>query len=617
MFINITKCNGKKYLRLVNSIRVKNSDGYSVPQQQTILNIGFFDKFDDGEPDYLLRLKQSFKIGEPLIESLKPYCENKNPQEKYAFHYTEGEPSCIGNPKLFSHKLIDRIMEELGLRTFFASYKRLTKIEYNVYSFVKLMVFGRLLNPASKLATVRQNDDYYESILDSGYNPDNIYDTLDFIADNHDKIIRRMNTNLVKKSNRNPDVIFYDVTNFYYEIEDPDDDILDDDGEILEKGLRKMGVSKENRKQPIVQMGLFMDDKGIPIAVESFPGNTLDHLTLKSALSKNIDNAELSRFILIADRGICNYHNILHIKDNGNGYIMAKSLLKSTAEEQEWAYCDDGYIEEKNAEKRVTFKYKSRVIRKKVKDENGKTKEIAEKVVVYWSENFAKRGEKENKSFLEFLDKLMESPENFRVTATQAKSLRKFMDKNMLNEKTGEVVNSSELRAMIDKSKVDAFRKNFGYYQLVTSELTMPEKEIIEKYHGLSQIENQFRIMKGDLGTRPLFVRNPEHIKAHLLICMIALTVMRIIQNRIVKSGVVPNAEQKDVCWTMGLSGERIQKALNKWQVDLLPNDYFKFMNTNDPDLKLILDTFNIEIPFKFYRRADLKQIKTNIKNFM
>jgi transposase len=480
------------------------------------------------------------------------------------------------------------------------------------------MILGRILNPASKLATLRQNNDYCEPILDYGHNPDNIYDTLSFVADNHGKIIRRMNTNLVKKGKRNTEMIFYDVTNFYYEIEDPDEDIFDDDGEVLEKGLRKMGVCKEERKQPIVQMGLFMDNNGIPIPVESFPGNTLDHLTLKTALSKNIDNMEYSRFILVADRGICNYPNILHTIDNGNGYIMAKSLLKSNAKERAWAYSDDGFILESSG-----FKYKSRVVRKNVKDENGEDREIVEKVVVYWSENFYKRGAAENKSFLEFLDKFMETPENFRITATQAKSLRRFMDKNMTNKKTGEIVNSSELMAMLDKSKVDAYKKSFGYYQLVTSELTMPEKEVIDKYHGLSQIENQFRIMKGDLNTRPLFVRNPEHIKAHQLICFIALTVMRIIQNRIVKSGVVLSAgscaknQEKEVDWTMGLSGERIQRALNKWQVESLPGDYFKFMNTDDADLKLILDAFGINIQHKFFRRAELKQIKTETKIFM
>ena len=333
------------------------------------------------------------------------------------------------------------------------------------------MVFGRLLNPASKLATTRQNEDYHNPILDNTHNPDNIYDTLDFVAANHGKIIRRMNTNIVKKSNRDTDAIFYDVTNFYYEIENPDEDELDENGMVLSQGLRKMGVCKEERKQPIVQMGLFMDNNGLPIAVESFPGNTLDHLTLKSALSKNIDDIEYARFILIADRGICNYPNILHIKDNGNGYIMAKSLLKSNAKEREWAYSEDGFTHDGDK-----FKYKSRVVRKKVTDENGKTREIAEKVVVYWSENFAKRGLKENQSFLEFLDKLMETPENFRITVTQAKSLRKFMDKNMMNEKTGEIIDSSELKAFVDKSKVDAYKRNFGYYQLVTSELTMDDK---------------------------------------------------------------------------------------------------------------------------------------------
>jgi len=612
VYITVFKNNGYDYLCLARAKRVLNSEGKKVARKDIVLNIGPLSRFDDGKPDYIERLRKSFKAGNPIIESLLPYCEKKTVLERYRFEFTEGEPACIGNPKLFSHMLIEKIMEELGLIAFFSSYKNFTKIQYNVYSFVKLMVFGRLLNPASKLATVKQNNDYYEPVLDSGHNPDNIYDTLDFIADNHDKIIRRMNTNIVKKGNRNTDLIFYDVTNFYYETENPDDDILNENGEILEKGLRKMGVSKENKKQPIVQMGLFMDNNGIPIAVESFPGNTLDHLTLKKSLSKNIDNLELSRFILVADRGICNYANILHTIDGGNGYIMAKSLLKSTAAEREWAYSDKDFCVQS-----PEFKHKSRIVRKKVKDENDNEREIVEKVVVYWSKNFADRAIKENKSFLEFLDKLMESPENFRITATQSKSLRRFMDKNMVDEKTGEIVDSSKLKAMIDKSKVDAYKRSFGYYQIVTSELLMDDKEVIEKYHGLSQIENQFRIMKGDLSTRPLHVRTPEHIKAHLLICMIALTVMRIIQNRIVKSGVVPSAEERDVCWTMGLSGDRIQRALNKWQVDLLPGDYYRFSGIYDPDLKLILDAFGIEIPPKYYRRAELKQIKSNIKFFM
>ena len=611
MFIDVCINNGKPYLRLVESMRVENAAGKKMPQKKTVMNIGPLDRFDDGKPEFIARLRKSFKAGQPLIASLEPYCAKDNPVEKYCFQFQEGDTVCFGQPKLFSHMLMERIVEELGLQYFFAAYKGFTKLQYDVYGFTKLMIFGRILNPASKLATTRQNGDYYSPILDEGFNPDNIYDTLDFIADNHEKIIRRMNTNLVKKASRRPEIIYYDVTNFYYEIEDPDDDIVDEDGNVLEPGLRKMGVSKEKLKQPIVQMGLFMDDEGLPIAVEAFPGNTLDHQTLQKTLSRSIDGLELSRFILVGDRGVCIGPSILNILDGGNGYIFAKSVLKSTAAERAWIYSEQDYIYDS-----PNFKYKSKIRKRKVKGEDGETREITEKVVAYWSEKFANRAIKENKSFLEFLDKLLKSPANFRITALQAKKLRGFLSKKIVNEKTGEVLSSSEWRALVDINKIDMYKKSFGYYQIVTSELTMDSKDIIDKYRGLSQIENQFNLMKGSLETRPLYVRNPDHIRAHLLICMIALTVMRIIQNKIVKSGLVPTAVEKDVSWTMGLSGERVQDALNKWQVDKMPSEYFRFMNIDDPDLKLILDAFEVIIPLKLFRRADLKQIKSGIKIF-
>ena len=488
------------------------------------------------------------------------------------------------------------MMEELGLNTFFSSYKRFTKLEYDVYGFAKLLVFGRLLNPASKSATVRQNPDYFEPILKDRFNPDNVYDTLDFIALNKDRIIRRINTNLVKKAGRSPEIIYYDVTNFYFEIEEPDEYLLDNEGNVTEKGLRKFGVCKEERKLPIVQMGLFMDDNGLPIAIESFPGNTLDHLTLRPALKRNIDGLDFSRFILIADRGICNYMNLIHVLDAGNGYIVSKSLLKSSKAEQDWTYNDEGYTATG-----ADFKYKSRIIKRTHKDENGQSRTIEEKVVVYWSRKFQKRCEQENKKF--------------RITALQSKSLRKFFKKDCVNQKTGEIMNSSDIKAFIDFDKVAEYRKSMGYYQIVTSELTMDPLEVIEKYHGLTQIEDQFRVMKGDLETRLFYVRTPEHVDAHMLTCMIALILIRIIQKRIIGSGLIQAVP--DSYWNSSLNSERIQTALNKWRVDLLPGDLYRFMDVDDPDLKLILDAFGIKIPAKLYRKSELKSIKTETKIFM
>ena len=117
--------------------------------------------------------------------------------------------------------------------------------------------------------------------------------------------------------------------------------------------------------------------------------------------------------------------------------------------------------------------------------------------------------------------------------------------------------------------------------------------------------------------TRPFFVRSMEHIKAHLLICTIALIIMRVIQNRIVDSGLVPSALDKGVSWTAGLSAERIQTALHKFKVDRMPDDYYRFLSIDDPDLKLILNAFDIRIPYKLFRRGELKAIKTSTEIFI
>lgn len=270
MYVESFKNNGIDYLRLVQSNRVKNSNGIKTARKKVIYNIGPLSKFDDGKPDYLERLKKSFKAGNPIISSLEKYCDKSNVAVIHKFTIAEGSPDCFGNPKIFSNILIEKILEEIGIRNLFASYKGFSKIQYDVYGFAKLLIFGRLLNPASKSSTLKQNNNYYLPILNN-YNPDNVYDTLDFIFKNKDKIIRRINTNLVKKANRSPKIIYYDVTNFYFEIENPDEDILDEADNIIQKGIRKNGVCKEERTLPIVQMGLFMDDNGIPISIESFP----------------------------------------------------------------------------------------------------------------------------------------------------------------------------------------------------------------------------------------------------------------------------------------------------------------------------------------------------------
>ena len=593
MALEIITNNGYKYIRVVENKYVV-VNGSPSCRKKVLLNVGPVSKFDDGKPDYIKRLKESFKNGNPLIPALLPYVEKKPVRETYDISFKEGDPDCIGHNKIFANALIERIMEEIGVTTFIGKYKAQTNYEFDLMGFVRLLIYGRILNPASKIATVNQNDNYYSDIIKDVYEY-NVYDTLSFLYDYKDKLINWVNNRLISKFNRTTNVIYYDVTNFFFETEEPDEG---------EDDLRKMGVSKEHRKQPIVQMGLFMDEQGVPISIETFPGNTLDHLTLKSALDKSINNLNLSRFILVGDRGMYRGDNSYYLTNMNNGYIISKSIEKTAKEEKEWIYKQEGYnIVSKD------FKYKSRVIKRKVTVGDEK-KDITEKVVVYFSKKFYDKQMHDNKSFLEFIDKLQKNPENFRISKSQSSTLKKFLKKELLNDKTGEILNSKDLKALLDFDKINKYKESFGYYQIVTSELDMDDKNIIDTYHGLSRIEDQFRVMKSDLETRPMYVRTKEHINSHILICLLSLIIIRIIQNKVINYSN-PKVDNK---WSMGLSGSRIQTALNKWTVSEITNGYYRFNDLNDKDLKLILDSFEINIPTKLFKKMELHNIKTSIK---
>ena len=603
MHIEKYKTNGAYYLRLVENKRVI-KNGQSVNRKNLVLSLGRYDLYDDGEPDYLERLRKSFREGDPIIPALKEYV-GYAPKQTIQISFEPGSPFCASSPKRFAPCLLDPVFSALGLDECLASIKHASKLRYDLQGIVRLLTYGRLLEPASKIATMQQNDSYYRPPVKSS-NDDNVYDVLDVIYANRKQIIQRMNTCISRGIGRNTDTVFYDVTNFFFEIEEPDVDVLDEEGNVVEKGLRKMGVSKENRKQPIVQMGLFLDGNGIPISVKMFPGNTLDHLTLRTAMRNTVDNLNLSRFILVADRGMYSGTNMCHVLNQGNGYIVSRSLKKSTVQDRTWTLDQDGYIVVS-----PDFRYKSRIVTRTVTDENGSQRKIREKVVVYWSRAFYMREKKENESFLAFIEKLKANPNGFRVSAAQSKSLRKLMKKELLNRETGEILDSKKLLSMIDEEKLTEFNELMGYYQIVTSELDMPDQEAIDKYHGLTRIEDQFREMKGTLETRPIWLSTPEHIQAHLLICFISLTMMRVMQHKIRE--FLPADKTKDLDWSYGLPGKRLSNALLNWQVEQLSDEYYRMVNADSKDLKIVLDAFGIHFPLKLFTRGDLRALKASV----
>lgn len=616
MHIELFTVRNRPYLRLVESRRRMSRNGKPISGKRLVLSLGPLAKHDDGKPGYLDRLRQSFREGRPLIEALGPYVGDA-PREEWDIKFRDGDDGCNGEPKRLAACVLDPVFSALGLDRLFASVKHASKIRYDLQGLVRLLVYGRILEPASKCATMEQNGTYHEPLVSSD-NPDNVYDALTVIDENAEKVFRRMNTCIKRGIGRNPSLVFYDVTNFYFEIAEADEDVLDESGNVVKKGLRKFGVSKENRKQPIVQIGLFMDDNGIPVSFEMFPGNTLDHHTLRPAMERTVDGFGLGRFVLVADRGMYSAPNMCHVTDAGNGYIVSKSLRKSTAATRRWAVSPEGYTVVGDR-----FRRKSRIVRREVtlvkKDKDGKeTRErrrFTEKEVVYWSEAFYRREMHEHKSFLDFVERLRANPAGFRVSAAQSKSLRKFLKDEYLNKKTNEVVDGRKLVAMIDEDKLNEFNELMGYYMIATSELDTPDQEIIDKYHGLTQIEDQFREMKGTLEARPVFVNTPGHVHAHLLVCFIALTMMRLVQRRIAMAEPRPDAGG-DLKWSYGMSGERLSKALREWQVLRHPGELYQMLNSSGEDIRHILSALGADVGKRIYTRGGIASLKSSVKVF-
>ena len=609
MFLEIANNNGTKYIRICESVRVIDpATNKSLPKKKTIKNIGPVSRFDDGQPDFIDRLKASYQAGTPIIDELKPFVNAIHPREVYNIRLCEGTEDCIAHPRLISNLLLEKILEELDVSQLIRTYKNAYHVGFDVYGFIKLLVFGRILNPASKWSTVKQNSNYAIPILKENSQDFNVYKALSFIYEHRKAIFNRINTSMVKQFHRTTKKIYYDVTNFFFETDEPDQDLILPDGST-EPALRQNGVSKEERKLPIVQMGLLMDEQGIPISIECFPGNTLDHQTLASSFSGSVDSVSTqeSRFVYVCDKGVGKGEAIVYAISHGIGYITSRTVRGASKEDKEWIADPEGYTVLSDH-----YKYKTRIIKKTTTTPEGVTLEYSEKVLTYWSKKYYDREIAERNSFYEFVREYLKDPTSFRLNAAQIPAVKKYLKKSVVNMKTGEILKTSDLSAILDIEKLKQDYNLLGYYTLATSEINMSDKEIIETYGNLVEIEEQFHIMKSTLDTRPLYVRTKEHIIAHLTLCTVALIVLRLIQKQI--NAAHPERMNKELLFCNVLSADRIQAALNKWKLEKVGDVYYRFCDTDDPDLSLILDSFGISIPRKCFKISEVKQLKAKME---
>ena len=620
MHIECTKNSGKPYLRIVEG-KYTNENGRVKIKKNVLKNLGPLSKFDDGKPDFLKRFREKFKNGE--LDFCKEF-EIDIVEKKQMIPLDEINLKL--NPKNLGYLFLNKIYNDLGISDILNRIKSDSKVEYDLNGLVKLYVFNRILDPSSKLKAF-QNKDRYLFPVTSCENEKDIYKPLDVLAKYSKKIQNRMNTKISKSSiGRNTELTYYDVTNYYFETMYGDDDIfeLDENGEIKkdtkgkpiikEKGFRKKGVSKENRKEPIVQMGLFIDNNGIPVSHKLFSGNTQDKTTFKNVLENDVDEMNLGRIVIVADNGMNTQENKYLIVEKNNGYIVSKSVKKSWTKLRDWALDSSGYTEIKNASGEVVFKYKSRIneITLTYKNEDGtkSSKIVKEKEIIYWSKKHYEKELHQNKKFIEYLESCKENPDKLKDKQRKSQEFIKTVD---VDKETGEIIHPEKVIVFLDK-KLEKYKETMGFYSIVTSEIDDDDKEVINRYHGLSRIEDSFRIIKSDLEGRPIFVWTEEHIKAHFLICFIALTIIRIIQYKILKY------EKKSTLnvdgWEQGLTAKKIKQTLNDFKADQVYSDYYKITEINN-ELDKILKSNNINFQFKNYDFKEIKTLRKQINNIV
>lgn len=619
MFVHGVKNNktGRIYISYYVCKRV---DGK--PKNIKVEGIGFLDELPHDLDWYKKEAKRKTKEEkEEAIskDSLRSnYFEFDTKYDKTNYENKIEESNNLYNYGIFP---LSALYHELELDYFINNRRRYTNAKYNHNSIFKLLTYSRILNPCSKLATWRDRGRFIEKF---NFSEDDVYRSLPFFASYKDDMIEHINRKLVENGYRtNTRLAYYDVTNYYWEIDNPDDDETLEGGEIVE-GLRKYGYSKEHRPEPIVQMGLMMDGSGLPITYGLFPGNHNDVTTFRPMVEHVQKEYDLKNIIYIADKGMMSGMNIASLILNRNGFVISASVRNASDDIKQYVLEQNGYTKQRNADGDISFKYKERFIPTKinVQKPDGKTKKVAVNIrqIVFFSEKYKERARKDRAKAIEKAMKNMKK--NPKDAAMNTHGANKYIEKTIFDGDSDTLVENPEILFSINESLIAEQEALDGYYLLYTNVfhsdtceddtpyfsrtdncLNIPEpattQDIIDMYRGLWQIEHCFRLTKSYLETRPLFVWTPKSIEAHFLSCYVALVMLRMLEKK---------TNNK-------IEAETLVAELRKALVTEIEDDTFKYQSCYCSNvIDSIGRAFDLPLNKKRFTEGELKKLIAKTK---
>lgn len=402
------------------------------------------------------------------------------------------------------------LMNKMNIKKYVDYFKINNSFQYDLYELLSSLVYARLVNPCSKYRTY--NEVIPNLRCDIHYSYDQLLDGLEYIGNDYGKFIEIFNEQMNSVYHIDSSRTYFDCTNFYFEIDREDD-------------FRRKGPSKENKREPIIGLGLLLDSHQIPIGMKMYPGNESEMPILRDVIKELKENNNIEgRTIHVADKGLNCAQNIAFSKENGDGYLFSKSVKSLPEKEKVWVLLDNDWKEFKDKSGRLLYKYKSCIEKFPYTFEyegNKKTVYMTEKRLLTYNPALASKKKYE-------INRLIEKAYN--LTLSRAKKSD--------HGEAGKYINYTDedgkkAKISINKEAIEKDLKYAGYNLLVTSETNMDDIDIYNTYHNLWRIEESFRIMKSDLEARPVFLQKENTIKGHFLICYIAVLLERLLQFKV------------------------------------------------------------------------------------
>lgn len=588
--------------------------------------------FRNGKKTTTKNIKRLGKHSELLLITDNPLEYAKNEVKKMNEEYRSGRsefivtmdfneriPStdspCSNSTSLnIGYLYLKDIYAKLNLSDFFKSVSSDRKITYDCNKICQFLTYARILDPASKYGTYDKLDTYYEKPQVEYQHMIRFLDILDRNSDQYLKHLFDNSENIVK---RDTSVMYYDCTNYFFETEKPDEEIVDEvTGEII-LGPRQFGISKENKTSPIVEMGLIMDRRGIPISMCIHPGNTNEQLTAVPLEKEVIKMTGNKKFIYCADAGLGSY-NIRKFNDmGGRAYIVTQSVKKLGQEIKDIVFNDSNYHLLSNDDT-ITLK-EMRTFNKKDANNLSLYNDFAYKVIPantamdtgLYEEKVYKNGRtKKVKAkgtlhqyiIVTFSRKMMEYQRTIRERQLErAKKLLRLKDPEKIKKGPNDIrrflknTSSDTANYVLDMDKIHEEEKYDGFYAVATN-LDDSAKDILAVAQNRYKIEDCFRIMKTNFDARPVFLRKPERIRAHFLICYTALLIYRLMECKVDDN-------------LTHVTTSNLIKTLRNMNVVNMDDMYYKSIYSGSQALDALERCFELQLNRKYYRPSDLNKI--------